>query len=269
MRVRGRWASKAVAIAAAGVTIMAGAACGDSSDAADKPASGAQATTPPAASPGPLDLHTLVIPAGEGHPAKGKVLEADFHKAAESGLLTPPKGMTFTPDQCVNFIDMGDPSKLNGWLQYNEAAPVGKEHNLAHKDFFVGTVFQLPNGVDVAKIRQTALTCSAGSVSLAGKDGSKITGELVNTEVDAQQLTGADTFEMTQRLQFGPAKDARTKAILEQYYGELDADGGVLRLKQIVIVGMGNVLYLVNMQDRDAARKLAADFHRRAVEAGL
>ncbi|WP_353850557.1 hypothetical protein [Solwaraspora sp. WMMA2056] len=255
---------------ALGALLMTSAACGG--DDAGEPASNA-AGAAPAASAAPsaaaYELRDLVTPAGAGHPAKGKLIEADFHEAGEKGLLVPPEGMTYSPDSCVNFIDLGDPAQLDGWLQFNEAAPVGKSHNLAHKDFFVGTVFRLPGGVDVAKLKAKALTCDDGSVSLLGDNGVKITGTLTNTEVEPVNLPGATTFEMTQRLQFAKPKDAKAKAVLEQYYGELDADGGVLRVKQIIIVAISNVLYVVNMQDRDAARQLATDFDRRAITAGL
>lgn len=260
-------AIRMVAVMATGAMLVAAAACGSSEPAA-QPTMSAPPTTQ-AAIPTLEQLHRLVTPPGPDHPAKGKVFEVTFQEAATGGLLEPPQGMTFSPDACVNFIDMGDPTSLNGWLQYNEASPVGKQHNLAHKDFFVGTVFALPGGANIDKLRQAALTCGAGNVSLAGEGGTKITGSLTNTEVEPLDLSGATTFEMTQRLEFKPTEDATTNAVLKQYYGDLDPGGGVLRLKQIVIVGVGPVLFLVNMQDRQAARQLAQDFHRRAVEAGI
>lgn len=256
-------AARVVAVVALAV---AASACGSS----DSDPSPPQTSSPPAPTQGPVDLSKLIIPAGSGHPAKGKVFEATFQEAASSGLLAPPEGMTFAPDTCVNFIELGDPATLNGWMQYNEASPVGKQHNLAHKDFYVGTIFQLPQGVDLEKIRLTALSCDAGSVTLQGDDNTTVTGTLTNTEVDdAIDLPGAATFEMTQRLQFEPTTDPDTNAILTQYYGELDPAGGVLRIKQIILVNVGDILLLVNMQDMTAARQLATDFRQRAEQHGL
>jgi hypothetical protein len=206
-----------------------------------------------------------------------EVVDVDFKQVAEGHLLAPPPGMAFAPDSCVNYVLLGDAAHtplqtatpeqikaLNGWMQFNKASPVGKDHNLGHDNFFAHFVVEIP-GLDLDKIKQGALACKAGTITLDGK----VNGTLVNAEVQAQTLAGAKVFSMTQRLAFDPPKDAAGAEALKKYYGTVDANGGVVRLKHVSIVVIGNVFYLGIVPEAPLAETLTKNFYQKASDRGL
>jgi hypothetical protein len=256
--------------------VLAAVALAATLTAACAEAKGPAAPPPAAKAAEPKDLKGLLVnPHTDA--SKDEVIDADFKKVAENHLLAPPPGMTFTPDGCVNYVQLGDAAHtplqtasaeqikaLNGWMQFNAASPVGKDHNLGHDNFFAHFVVEIPN-LDLNRIKQTALACHAGTITLDGK----MTGTLVNTEVTAKTLAGAQTFSMTQRLAFDPPKDAAGTEILKKYYGTVDANGGVVRLKHVSVVVIGNVFYLGIVPEEALAAVLTDNFYKKASEKGL
>lgn len=263
--------ARMVAAAAVAALAMVSTACGS-----DEPAAQAD-PKPEATTTGPKDLSGLLVNPHDD-PSKDEVIDADFTQVAAKGLLAVPKGMTFSPDTCVNYVRLGDAAgtplqtappeqmgKLNGWMQFNAASPIGKDHNLGHDNFFAHYVVEL-SGVDVKRMGDEAIsTCSDGTVTLEGR----LTGELVNEPLDAPAVPGATTFAIKQRLQFTPPKNPADAKILEKYYGKLDPNGGVLRQKYITMVAYGNVLYFGIVGEPQYVTKMADNFSKRASQKGL
>ncbi|WP_173033325.1 hypothetical protein [Phytohabitans flavus] len=262
-----------VAAAAVAALAMASTACGS-----DEPAPAQADPKPEATTAGPKDLSGLLANPHDD-PSQDEVMDADFTQVAAKGLLGVPKGMTFAPDTCVNYVRLGDAAgtplqtapaeqmgKLNGWMQFNAASPVGKDHNLGHDNFFAHYVVEL-SGLDVKKMGDEAIsTCSDGTVTLDGK----LTGELVNTTLDAPVVPGATaTFAIKQRLQFAPAKTPADGEILKKYYGKLDPNGGMMRQKYITMVAFGDVLYFGIVGEPQYVTKMADNFGKRASQKGL
>jgi hypothetical protein len=247
----------ALAVALVSATVLV--ACGTSNEAEQVPA----AVEPQA---GPVDIRKLLVPPGPDHPAVGEVIEVSFADAIEQNLFASPPGMVTAPDSCVNYLQLGDPRTITGWMQYNQASPVGKTHDLRHEDFFVNNVVELPAPADLDAVRAAAVTaCGTGTVTLDGA----LTGTLVNTEVSAPGLDPGRTLAMLQRIEFAPAASQAQADLLRKYYGAPDPDGGIVRDKHIVITTAGNVLYFVIVHDADFATQMAQTFHAKATAAGL
>ncbi|TCB96768.1 hypothetical protein E0H26_14190 [Micromonospora zingiberis] len=270
MPVRGRKITGALAA----VALVFAAGCADSGTANNEAKVEVSAPATPAA---PADLKDLLTNPHED-PSQDEVLTFDFKQVAEKALLAPPKGMAFTPDSCVNYVTMGDASEtplqtapaatiagLNGWMQFNTASPVGKDHNLGHDNFFAQFVVELPEGPEVAKMHAAAVACADGDITLDGK----VPGKLSNVDFQTPQLAGAEAMGLQQRIVFPPQKDAAGTKVLETFYGGVEPNGGIDRYKHIVMVVMGNVFYYGIVTDADTANKMAANFHKLATARGL
>ncbi|PZF92053.1 hypothetical protein [Micromonospora deserti] len=231
----------------------------------------------PATSAAPADLKGLLTNPHED-PSQDEVLEFDFAQVAEKNLLAPPKGMAFTPDACVNYVTTGDAAGtplqtapaatiagFNGRMQFNAASPVGKDHNLGHDNFFAQFVVELPEGPKLADMHKAALECSDGDITLDGK----LAGKLTNVDHAAPALAGAETVGLVQRIIFAPPKDPAGTEILKRFYGSVDPDGGIDRIKHIVMVVLGDVFYYGIVSDAPTATKMAENFHRLATARGL
>lgn len=259
------WGKRSFAVIAAVALVAVMSAC-------------AETKSPTAAPPAPKaaepkDLKGLLINP-HTDTSKDEVVDVDFKGVAENKLLMPPPGMTFSPDTCVNYVMLGDgtplqtatPEKikeLNGWMQFNKASPVGKDHNLGHDNFFAHFVVEIPN-LDLDKMTKAALGCSAGSIALDGK----VNGTISNTEATAQTLAGAKSVSLIQKLVF-PPQDAAGAEVLKKYYGSVDKDGGVVRIKHISIVVIGNVFYFGIVDNTQLAETMAKNFHQKAADKGL
>ncbi|MEU5909276.1 hypothetical protein [Micromonospora sp. NPDC047527] len=270
MPVRGGKISAAVAA----VMLVLVAGCGDGNSAGND----AKAETPAPATPkAPADLKDLLTNPHEDA-SKDEVLTFDFKQVAEKSLLAPPKGMAFTPDSCVNYVTIGDAAGtplqtaapatiagLNGFMQFNTASPVGKDHNLGHDNFFAHFVVELPEGPKLDAMHKAATACNNGDITLDGK----VPGKLSNVNFETPSLAGAEAKGLVQRITFPPQKDAAGTKILETYYGGVEPNGGIDRFKHIVMVVMGNVLYYGIVTDIETANKMAANFHRLATARGI
>ncbi|SCG43721.1 hypothetical protein GA0070614_1116 [Micromonospora coxensis] len=270
MPVRG----KKIATVLAAMTLVFAAGCADGESATKETKAEASAPASPKA---PADLKDLLTNP-HADPSKDEVLTFDFKQVAEKSLLAPPKGMAFTPDSCVNYVTLGDAAGtplqtapaatiagLNGWMQFNTASPVGKDHNLGHDNFFAQFVVELPEGPKLAEMHKAALECANGDITLDGK----VPGKLSNVDFQTPALPGAETMGLLQRITFPPQKDKAAAKVLQTFYGHVDPDGGVDRPKHIAMVVMGNVFYYGIVTDAETAIKMAANFHRLATARGL
>ncbi|KAB1947293.1 hypothetical protein F8271_04715 [Micromonospora sp. ALFpr18c] len=260
------------AVAAVLLVLTAGCADGGSGG------SDAKAEAPAPATPkAPADLKDLLTNPHEDQ-SKDEVLTFDFKQVAEKSLLAPPKGMAFTPDSCVNYVTIGDAAStplqtapaasiagLNGYMQFNTASPVGKDHNLGHDNFFAQFVVELPEGPKLEAMHKAATACAKGDITLDGK----VPGTLSNVDFQTPPLAGAETKGLIQRITFPPQKDKAGTDVLKTFYGAVGPDGGIDRFKHIVMVVMGNVLYYGIVTDPATANKMAANFHRLATARGL
>lgn len=204
------------------------------------------------------DMRALLLHPDE-HP-DGKIVELSFAQLATES--DAPGGMVWSPASCANYLEMAVPNlyTLNGWMQATDRlAP-----DFSHDSFFIAEAIQVPGGADLARIRDAAVTCREGTLTLE----SRVTGRVSYSEVSAPVLQGAKTLQLQVHVTFDKPRDAESAAILARYgYG--DGTAAVANLKAAAYVALGDTLLTTFSPDAQAARAMATTMYQRAVAAGI
>lgn len=153
-----------------------------------------------------------------------------FRETVESGAFELPPNMIFTPNSCSSYLEdvVGTPE---GWVQY------GSRTTHTHNNFFLQLAVIIPGGVDMEKIRESALTCDVGTITLEDR----IIADVTSKEISTPDFKGATTFAMKQVDRFSNYTDPADIAIIESFGFE----SGVDCIQYSMLIAQGEVLMLI------------------------
>lgn len=204
----------------------------------------------------PERLYQVLLPA-DGHPA-GEVANLSMREATAAGWLGLPEGMRMAPELCGQYLAEAlggdDTAGVNGWVQVGPVRPEERR-----EVFFVAWVIEVPEGVELPKVEETALRCQRGEVDLAGV----ISGQVHNLRAEPLDLPEAETTALRQQVTFPAPADERQAEALQRYYGP--SPDGVRSTSHLEFVDLGDVLIMVSTTDPGLADRAADRMYHRAL----
>lgn len=250
-----------VVAAVAAVTMITGGVVYASSD---------PATTRVAA--GQTDLRSYFVPA-ESLPTAGDMIELTLREAAATGFADPPAAVRYSPVNCVNYLGIAVPdmAELDGRIRVTHLRwdPTSWGPPAQHESFYMDMVVDVPQGLDIDRVREAALACSTGRVDVA----SRVTGQLRYQEIPAAPTAADESLGLQIDVAF-PATNREDAALLARY-GWGNGSGLAIRTsKQTQIATVAKetgvtLLYVLSSDSavgRDAIKRMvnAAKAGRRA-----
>ncbi len=188
-----------------------------------------EAKKTPTPSPTATEISTETLRKGLLEPADlAPGLEAqtiDFQQGLSYGTPQQPlKDVIFSPPECamVGEASLGDLSKARGWIR-TFAKPPAVQRVPGASDAFARsqanqTVFAIPGGLDLARVRAAVAKCPEGKVTLQAFG---VTGRISLKEVTGQNVAAAqDTLAVHKDSQFANAP-ARAQGFASSFNGDL------------------------------------------------
>ncbi|MBB5869023.1 hypothetical protein F4553_002402 [Allocatelliglobosispora scoriae] len=247
----GRGAALALAVG----LIATAAACSSSQPAAS-PKQDVQAVTVAQS----VDLRSALVPLSAQPDTRSSAGPLTLKQAAESGAMTSPKGVVFTPANCGDYLAraLGNMGDLNGYIQYGS-----RDHD-THKDNFIQAAVEIPGGVTQAvidKVREALKPCATGTVTLDGK----VTGQVSYVERPTPALAGTVGYSITGMTRFAVKPGTPEAKIVENYElppgAQLNVDSSEACVEQVNITGTGTTLFVVQESDVALANSITTQMY--------
>ncbi|MGW4499058.1 hypothetical protein ACWENR_10650 [Micromonospora sp. NPDC004336] len=169
------------------------------------------AATAPRAVPALSDegLRKVLLPTTD-HPEGTELVEMSLTDAAR--MFAPEPQVTVEPVACLGALQLavGEQGPAGvGWIQVGSRRGIVK----GAADRFTATVAQLPDGLDLGRLREAAGTCTAGTMTW---ESQKIRATIQLTEVPVPELEGAATYGLQSTITF--------TGLTQQQFDQLVAD---------------------------------------------
>jgi len=196
------------------------------------------------------EMRSVLVPLSSQPPSQFMQGPMTLQEAAAQFPEQP--GIVFSPRSCLSYFEdvVGPFTSLNGWLQFGSRVHADGDPSAAHNDTFFQWVVKIPGGANVGAIAAAVSTCRTGTVTVEGT----VTGDVTYTERQAPQFPGAQSYAVTNRVQFHEAPGTEGAAIVARYAGSsaqsISLDQQSCQTEN-VFVGSGDILIIV--QEADAA----------------
>ncbi|MFG3421861.1 hypothetical protein ACIBTZ_20485 [Micromonospora sp. NPDC049460] len=165
-------------------------------------------------------LREVLLPKAE-HPAGTELVEMSLADAGK--LFEPDPDVTVSPVACLGSLQLaiGEQSRVaGGWIQVGSRRDADK----GATGRFTATVEELPEGLDLARLREAAGTCTSGSMTWRSlKVGARIT----LAEVPVPALDGAATYGLQSTITF--------TGLTQQQFDQLVADSCSIEAASAVV----------------------------------
>jgi hypothetical protein len=154
-------------------------------------------------------LRAVLLPKTD-HPAGTELVEMSLADAA--GMFAPDPDTTVSPVACLGSLQLaiGEQGRAaDGWIQVGSRRDA--EKGTAGR--FTATVGQLPDGLDLARLREVAGTCTSGSMTWQSL---QVRATITLAEVPVPPLDGAATYGLQSTIAF--------TGLTQQQFDQLVAD---------------------------------------------
>ncbi|MER7333879.1 hypothetical protein ABT339_19750 [Micromonospora sp. NPDC000119] len=165
-------------------------------------------------------LREVLLPKAD-HPAGTELVEMSLADAGR--LFEPDPDVAVSPVACLGSLQLaigGQSRAAGGWIQVGSRRDVDR----GTTGRFTATVEELPEGLDLARLREAAGTCASGSMTWRSL---KVSATIDLAEVPVPALDGAATYGLQSTITF--------TGLTQQQFDQLVADSCSIEAASAVV----------------------------------